>query len=126
MTCCSYFVIVIIKWRHCLVKIKHFSSGLVYDCGSSCFVIKTFIERVQFVFILCGKAYDDYQITYVLLGASNVSIKTLFLTIFFHNCKPESFDYIMPVINTLYENVRDLRFDGDKYLDHGVVECDKM
>lgn len=102
------------------------SSGLVYDCVSSCFVIKTFIKRVQFVFILCGKAYDVCQITYVLLGALNVSIKALFLTISFHNCKPEKFYYIMPVINTLYENVRDLRFDGDKYLDHGILECDKL
>jgi len=84
----------------------------MYDRASSCFVIKTFIKRVQFVFILCGKAIDDCQIIDVLFGASNVSTKVLFLTISFHNRRPESYDYIMPVINTMYQNVRDLRFDG--------------
>jgi len=97
----------------------------MYDCGSSCFVIKTFIKRVQFVFILCGKASDVYQIIDVLFGASNVSTKVLFLTISVHNRKPESFDYIMPVINTMYKNVRDLSFGG-KYLDCGALECDKV
>jgi len=81
----------------------------MYDCGSSCFVIKTSIKRVQFMFILCSKANDDYQIIDALFGASNVSTKVLFWTICVHNHKPESFDYIMPVINTIYENVRDLR-----------------
>jgi hypothetical protein len=82
------------------------SSGSMYDCGSSCFVIKTFTKRVQFVFILCGKAIDVYQIIDVLFGASNVSTKLLFLTISVHNHQPESFDYILPVIDTIYENVR--------------------
>jgi len=73
----------------------------MYDYGSSCFVIKTFIKRLQFVFILCFKANDDYQIIDVLFGASNVSTKVLFLTISVHNRKPESFDYIMPVITSI-------------------------
>jgi hypothetical protein len=51
----------------------------------------------------------------VLFGASNVSTTVLFLTISVHNRKPESFDWIMPVINTIYENVRDVRFDGGKW-----------
>jgi hypothetical protein len=102
------------------------SSDSMYDCGSSRFVIKTFIKTVQFVFILCGKANDDYQIIDVLFGASNVSTRVLFLTISVHNLEPESFIYIMPVINTMYENVRDLRFDGGKYLDCGALECDKV
>ena len=50
----------------------------MYDCGSSCFVIKTSIKRVQFMFILCSKANDDYQIIDALFGASNVSTKVLF------------------------------------------------
>jgi len=54
------------------------SSGSMYDCGSSCFVIKTSIKRVQFMFILCSKANDDYQIIDALFGASNVSTKVLF------------------------------------------------
>jgi len=98
----------------------------MFDCGSSCFVIKTFITKVQFVFILCGKTNDDYQIIDVLFGASNVSTKVLFLVISVHNCKQESFDYIMPVITTIDDNVRDLRFDGGKYLDCGVLKCDKV
>jgi hypothetical protein len=57
------------------------SSGSMYVCGSSCFVIKTFIKRVQFVFILCGKSIDGCQIIDVLFGASNVSTKVFFLTI---------------------------------------------
>lgn len=75
---------------------------------------------------MCGKAIDDYQIIDVLFDASNVSTKLLFLTISVHNRKPESFDYIMPVIDTIYENVRGLRFDGGEYLDCGALECDKV
>ena len=78
------------------------------------------------MFILCGKAIDYYQIIDVLFGASNVSTKLLFLTISVHNRKPESFDYIMPVINTIYKHVRGLRFDGGEYLDCGALECDKV
>ena len=62
----------------------------------------------------------------MLFGASNVNTKVLFLTISVHNRKPESFDYVMPVINAICENVRDLRFDGGKYLDCGALECDKV
>lgn len=78
------------------------------------------------MFILCGKSIDDCQIIDVLFGASNICTKVFFLTISVHNHKPESFDYIMPVINTMYQNVRDLRFDGYKYLVCGALECDKV
>lgn len=80
----------------------------MYDCGSSCFVIKTFIKKVQFLFILCGKVNDDYQIIDVLFGASNVSTEVLFLTISVLNHKPESSDYIIYFINKIYENVREI------------------